>query len=257
MNILWHCPALGLKWKHLFQSCGHCWDFQIWGHIECSTFTESSFRIWNSSAGILSPLLASFVVILPKAHLTSHSRIFGSRWMIIPSCLSRSLRSSYYLLLLLGLYQFCPLLCPSLYDCSPGISIYLEEISSLFYCFSLFLCIVHWGRLSYLSLLFFGTLHSYGYIFCFLLCLLLLFFSQLFVRPPQTTFLPFCISSWRWFWPLPPVQCYKPPSIILQAFCLSDLIPGICLSLPLYNCKGFDLGHTWMDYWKFSLLSSI
>ena len=22
--------------------------------------------------------------------------------------------------------------------------------------------------------------------------------------------------------------------------------PWICLSLPLYNCKGFDLGHTWM-----------
>ena len=41
----------------------------------------------------------------------------------------------------------------------------------------------HWGRPSYLSLLFFGTLHSNRYIFPFLLCLLLLFFSQLFVRP--------------------------------------------------------------------------
>ena len=27
---------------------------------------------------------------------------------------------------------------------------------------------------------------------------------------------------------------------------LSDLIPWIYLSLPLYNRKGFDLGHTWM-----------
>ena len=27
---------------------------------------------------------------------------------------------------------------------------------------------------------------------------------------------------------------------------LSDLVPWIYLSLPLYNCKGFDLGHTWM-----------
>ena len=35
-----------------FQSCGHCWVFQICWHIECSTFTASSFRIWNSSAGI-------------------------------------------------------------------------------------------------------------------------------------------------------------------------------------------------------------
>ena len=41
----------------LFQSCGHCWVFQICWHIECSTFTASS-RIWNSSAGIPSPPLA-------------------------------------------------------------------------------------------------------------------------------------------------------------------------------------------------------
>ena len=80
--------------------------------------------------------------------------------------------------------------------------------------------------------------------FPFLLCLLLLFFSQLFVRPPQT---PFCISSsWGWFWSPPPVQCYEPSSIVLQALYLSDLIPWICLSLPLYNQKGFDLSHTWM-----------
>ena len=32
---------------HLFQSCGHCWVFQIYWHIECSTYTASSFRIWN------------------------------------------------------------------------------------------------------------------------------------------------------------------------------------------------------------------
>ena len=67
--------------------------------------------------------------------------------------------------------------------------------------------------------------------------------------PPQTTVLPFCISfSWVWSWFLPPVQCHKPPSIVLQALCLSDLIPWIYFSLPLYNCKGFDLGHTWMVY---------
>ena len=37
---------------------------------------------------------------------------------------------------------------------------------------------------------------------------------------------------------------------------LSNLIPWICLSLPLYNHKGFDLGHSWM-VWGFFLLSSI
>ena len=51
-------------------------------HIECSTFTASSFRIWNSSTGIPSPPLALFVVMLPKAHLTLHSRMSGSRWVI-------------------------------------------------------------------------------------------------------------------------------------------------------------------------------
>ena len=53
----------------------------------------------------------------------------------------------------------------------------------------------HWGRLSYLSLLFLGTLHSNVYIFPFLLHFSLLFFSQLFVRPPQTAILLFWIFS--------------------------------------------------------------
>ena len=76
-----------------------------------------------------------------------------------------------------------------------------EEICIFpFYCFPLFLCTDHLGRLSCLSLLFFGTLHSDEYFFPFCLCLSLLFFSLLFVRPPQTTVLPFCISfSWGWF----------------------------------------------------------
>ena len=81
-----------------------------------------------------------------------------------------------------------------------------------------FLCIVHLGRLSCLSLLFFGTLNSNGYLLLFILCVSLLLFSQLFVRPPQTTILPFCISfSLGWFWSPPSVQCYKPPFIVLQA----------------------------------------
>ena len=75
----------------LFQSCGHCWAFQIRCHIQCTTLTASSFRIWNSSTAISSPPLTFFVVVLPKAHLTSHSRMSGSRWMITPSWLPGSL----------------------------------------------------------------------------------------------------------------------------------------------------------------------
>ena len=87
--VVWVFFGIGMK-TDLFQSCGHCWVFQICWHIECSTFTVSSFRIWNSSTGIPSPPLALFVVILPKAHLTSHSRMSGSKWVITPSWLSWS-----------------------------------------------------------------------------------------------------------------------------------------------------------------------
>ena len=108
------------------QSCGHCWVFQICWHIECSTFTASTFRIWNSSTGTPSPPLSLFIVMLPKAHLTSyfrmwnsstgtpsppqtlfivmlhkahltsHSRMSGSRWVITPLWLSGSWRSFLY-----------------------------------------------------------------------------------------------------------------------------------------------------------------
>ena len=91
----------GIRMKtDLFQSCGHCWVFQICWHIECSTFTASSFRIWNSSTGIPSPPQALFIVMLPKAHLTSYSRMSGSRWVITPLWLSGSWRSFLYIVLL-------------------------------------------------------------------------------------------------------------------------------------------------------------
>ena len=66
---------------NLLQCCGHCWVFQICWHIECSTFIASSFRIWNSSAGIPSPPLALFIVMLPKAHLPFLSYYIKSEWV--------------------------------------------------------------------------------------------------------------------------------------------------------------------------------
>ena len=79
--------GIGIK-TDLFQSYGHCWVFQMCWHIECGTFTASSFRTWNSIAGISSPPLALFIVMLPKVHLTSHSKISGSKWVITPLWLS-------------------------------------------------------------------------------------------------------------------------------------------------------------------------
>ena len=85
----------------------------------------------------------------------------------------------------------------------------------------------------------------------------LLLIAWLFVKPPQISTLPFCISfHLGWFWSLLPVRCYESPSIVLQALCPSNLIYWIYLLLPLYKFKRCDLGHTWM-VWLFSLLSSI
>ena len=111
----------------LFQHCGHCWVFQIWWHIECSTFIAPSLGFLNSSAEIWSPPLALFVVMLPKAHLTSYSSISGFTWVTPASFLSRSLWPflysssvhSCYLFLISSafvcLWFFCPLLCPYLH----------------------------------------------------------------------------------------------------------------------------------------------
>ena len=93
--IVWAFFGIGRK-IDLFQSCGCCWFFKICWLIECSTFTASSFRIWNGSTGIPSPPLALFIVMLPKAHLTSHSRMTGSRWVITLLWLSGSWRSFLY-----------------------------------------------------------------------------------------------------------------------------------------------------------------
>ena len=69
--------------------------------------------------------------------------------------------------------------------CSFDDSDFLEEISSLSHSivFLYFFALIDEEDF-FLSLLFFGTLHSDAYIFTFLLCFSLLFFSQLFVRQP-------------------------------------------------------------------------
>ena len=162
----------------IFQSCGHCWVFEICWHIECSTFIASSFRIWNSSTGIASPPLALFVVMLPKAHLTSHSRMSGSRWVwvITPLWLSGSWRSFLYgssvyschLFLISSSVRFLPFLSfiePIFAWNVPLVSVIFLKRSLLFpiLLFPLFLCIDNWGRLSYLSLLYFETLQLGSY----------------------------------------------------------------------------------------------
>ena len=163
--------------------------------------------------------------MLPKAHMTLHSKISGSSWSTITVdhdvYLYTSSLYSCHLFLICSVsirnMRFLSFIVPILAWNVPLVSVIflMRSLVFPFCCFPLFLCTVQLGRLSYLSLLFFRTLHSDRCIFRLLLCLSFLFFSQLFVRPPQT---PFCISlSSGWFWSPPHVQCYKLSSIVLQA----------------------------------------
>ena len=154
LSILWDCLSLGLEWKLTFFSPVATAEFSKFAGILSAALSQaSSFRIWNSSAGIPSPPLALFVAMLSKAHLTSHSRMSGSRWMIRPSWLSGSWRYflysssvySYHLFLISSASVRFPIIS-FLYwahlcmKCSLGISNFLDEISSfshsvVFICF--------------------------------------------------------------------------------------------------------------------------
>ena len=65
--------------------------------VQCfSSIIFKDLSIWNSSTGIPLPPLPLFIVMLPKAPLTLHSKMSGSRFVITPSWLSELWRSFLY-----------------------------------------------------------------------------------------------------------------------------------------------------------------
>ena len=180
--------------------------------------------------------------MLPKAHLTSHSRVSGSRWVITPSRLSGSRRSflysssvySYHLFLISSAsVRSIPFLSFIVLIFAWNVALlsnFLEEIFSLFHSL-VFLCffalIAEEGILispCYSLELYIQMGVSFLFSFAFSFSS---FLSYLQIAPQTTIFL-FCIScSWGWPWSLPTVQCHEPLSIVLQALCLTDLIPWI------------------------------
>ena len=186
--------------------------------------------------------------MLLKAYLTLDPRTSGSRWVITLSWLSESLRSFLYsssvyschLLLISSIISV--LYCVHLYmKYSFGISDFLKEISSLSH--------------SIVFLYFFVLITEEGFLIspCYPLELCIQMGISFFPPLPFASLLFTAIckaSSDKHFAFLHffffGKQCHEPPSTVLWALCLSDLIPWIYLSLPLYNRKGFDLGHTWI-----------
>ena len=89
---------------------------------------------------------------------------------------------------------------------------------------------LHWSlRKAFLSLL--AILWNSAFRWIYLSFSPLPFTSLLFsaiCKASSDNRLPFLVSfSWGWSWSLLPVRCHKPPSVVLQALGLSDLIPWI------------------------------
>ena len=149
-----------------------------------STFTASSFRIWNSSTGILSPPPVLLVVILPKAHLTSHSRMSGSsEWSDHCSYLGHEdlfctvFCDSCHLFLISSTsvrsIQFLSFIMPIFAWNVPLISLIFLKRSLVFPILLFSSISLHWSlRKAFLSLLvILWNLHLNRYIFPFLFCL--------------------------------------------------------------------------------------
>ena len=126
---------------------------------------------------------------------------------------------------------------------------FLEEISSLshslVFLYSFAFCSLRKPFLSLLGILC-NFVFSWVYLSLSPLPFTFLLFSAIRKASLDNSLLSCIYFSFRWFWSPPPVQCYEPSLIVLQALCLSDLIPWVYLLPLLYNHKGFVLGHTWL-----------
>ena len=129
--MLWHC-----LWDR-----NENWSFPVlWPLLSFQNlltywvqhFNSIIFCILNSSAEILIPPKIVCVVMLPKAYLTSYSRMAGSRWVATPLWLSGPLRHflcmQFFLIFLpplFNLFCFCEVLAISVFYCAhPGMKYY-------------------------------------------------------------------------------------------------------------------------------------
>ena len=118
-------PFFGIGMKtDLFQSCGHCWVFQVFWYIEGSTLTASSFRIWNSSGEYFS-----------SVQLLSCVQLFATPWTAARQT-SLSITNSQSLLKLVSIESVMPsnhliLCCPLLLPPSMFLSLRVFPCKSL------------------------------------------------------------------------------------------------------------------------------
>ena len=84
LTVLWHGISLGLEWKVTFFSPVATAEFSIFADILSAALSQHHLLGFEISEQKFhpSPPLALFIVILPKALLTSHYKMSGSRWLI-------------------------------------------------------------------------------------------------------------------------------------------------------------------------------
>ena len=198
--------------------------------------------------------------MFPKAHLTSHSRMSASRWVITPLWLSSSWRSFFYscsvcscqLFLISSAsvrsIPFLSFIVPIFAWSVPMVSLIFLKRHIVFPILLFSSISLHWSlRKAFLSLLaiLWNSAFKWAYL-CFPpLPLASLLFSAIFKASSDSHFayLHFfflgmvlitasCTVSWT--------------SVHSSSCTLSDLILWIYFSPPLYNRKKFDLGHTCM-----------
>ena len=94
-TIVWQFEhSLELEWKLIFSSPVATAEFSKFAGILSAALSQHYLLGFEMTQ--LEFHLALFVMILPKAHLTLHFRMSGSRWVIIPLWLSGSWRSFLY-----------------------------------------------------------------------------------------------------------------------------------------------------------------
>ena len=198
--------------------------------------------------------------MFPKAHLTSHSRMSGSRWVIIPLWLSGSWRSFLYSSSVYSYHLF--LISSASVRSIPFLS-FIEPIFAWNY---LLISLIFLKRSLVFPILLFFSIYLNRSLRNALLSLHAILWSSAFkwvyfsfsplpftslhftaiCKASSGNHFPLCISFFLEMI-LIPASCTMSRTLVHSSLgTLLDLIPWIYLSLQLYNCKEFDLGHTWM-----------
>ena len=169
--------------------------------------------------------------MLPKAHLTSHSMMSGSRWVITPSWLSGSW-TSFSIVLLCHLFFISSAYIRSMSFPSFTVVIFAWNVAfvspiflkrSLVFPFLLFSSIsLDWSpRKTFISLfaILWNSAIKWVYLSFSPLPFASLLFSAIWKASSGNHFPFFHFFFWEWSWSLPPVQCHKLSFIVLQALC--------------------------------------